>query len=322
MRTNANVYDPFTQELFLKDGVSPRALHATVDALRMNIRVKDVMGDAIPGALSGADKIFTRSDTFFFVDRQVVKFTDLVETATEDNFRVGEEIQESGSGAKGEVLEVTSKEVVIKNIYDALFTGLGTLTGQDSTITATADGVETRVLNLVNDVAWMHLAGNPAGGALARIIANDATTFTTQVAMYTGATAAMIFANADEAVTATRIEEDYPRPLMDGELISVTGSLDGTEGKAAVLPIDCSGAAVALTLPDVRAVPVDQQYCFVGVDVETNAFTLLSPLAGQTLDGVDISSGGVPYADIDADGDFLIIQREGNGWVTMKDGIQ
>lgn len=321
MRTNAKIFDPFEQEFVLPEGVSPRNLDATVNALRMSVRIKNVIGTAIGGALSGSDKIFTRT-TGYFIDRVIIPISGIVATETESNFRVGEHVVETTSNADGIVVEVTPTQVVLKTITVAQFTGNKTLTGQSSTVTATGGTVTEKLTDLSNKLAWVHVSGTPAAGELTRIISNTATTFTTLAAMFTGGTAVILFDDADAAVAAMQIEEVTPKPMMSGELVAATATLDGTEGAAAVLPINCAEGAVALTLPDVRAVPEDQQYAIVGVDVETAAFTLVSPVAAQTLDGTDISSGGTPFADMDANGDFIIIRRSGGVWVTMTNGVQ
>jgi len=319
MRVQSQIFDPFTQQLMLPAGVSPAVLEAVVAALQSPVRVTNVTGTAIPGTLSGANKVFTRSDGKFHIDRQVLTVKDIVATQTEALFRVGEEVWEAG-GAKGTVAEAFGATVVMKDVYNAVFTGIGALTGQSSTVAATGDGVQTRILPLANQLVWAHVTGSPAAGALVRVIANNATTLTTLEAMLTGATAVMLFAAEEDAVQAMEIEVDKPLTYMQGIRKTTTGALTAAEGNAVVLLVDATAANMVLTLPDVRSVPENQQYCFVGIEVEAKTFKIASPVAAQTLDGVNILA--VQYAAMNANGDFLIIKRLGDVWVTMTSGIQ
>jgi hypothetical protein len=84
---------------------------------------------------------------------------------------------------------------------------------------------------------------------------------------------------------------------------------------------DTGSNDVLITLPDLRTIDINQQIMILGKDATTNSIDVQSYNAAQTLDGTDISSGGTPLATIDADDDYIIIQRNGLVWVTVQDGI-
>jgi metal-dependent HD superfamily phosphatase/phosphodiesterase len=84
---------------------------------------------------------------------------------------------------------------------------------------------------------------------------------------------------------------------------------------------DTGSNAVKVMLPDARTLVDGTQIHIYGKDATTFALTVESPIAAQTLDGTDISSGGTPLATLNADDDYIVIEMRSNLWTTQVDGI-
>lgn len=331
MKADARLYDIFGAKLRMPGGTDSTFALAWMLALylsKIGTRLLGVTGDVITGTLSGADKIFTRDDGKFFVRSQVLTVENVVGTDQDETYRIGEGITQTGSGAKGVVRAVNPGEtttiLTVDTITVALFVGSDDIAGDDSTVAADVTTVETKAQNLKNFLVFAHVSGNTQAGEFVQVSENDETTLTTGVAMMSGATAIVMFQGEDAAAMAVEVglQPENQAPAVIVPLSSASETLPvSTLPMAYVCPIDCSGNAVNAVLPDVRQVPEGHEYAFVGVDVVSNAFTITAQNAAQTLDGVDISAGGTPFADVDANGDSLVIRRSGAVWIIAQNEI-
>lgn len=316
MKPLYELFDPWTEKLVLRDGYTPAALNAFVNALKTPVVVNSIAGTAIAGALSGSDKIFTRS-AGYWIDRVRIPISSVSGT-----FVVNEQVTETTSSATGYIEEITGTYLVLKPPFaTAQFTGAKTLTGGTSSATATGGTPVETLTNLKNQVAWAHLSGSTGNGKLVRISTNTATTFTTITAMQSTATAAIIFKDQEVAAEAMDIVQDVYKGLNVASTAAATYAVAASLGEAVVLIATTGSNAVAMTLPATYLVPEGQIYMVYVSDATTNAFTLVAASAADTLDGTDISAGGTPLATLNADGDHTVIQKRGGVWVTIYDGI-
>lgn len=331
MKADQRIYDVFGAKLRMPGGIDATFALAWMLALYLSqfgTKLLKVAGDAITGVLSNADKTFTRNDGKFFVRSQILTLSNVVGTDDDETLRIGEGITQAVSGAKGIVRSVnpgeTTTVIVVDTITVALFVSSQAITGDDSTVAADVDAVETKLLDLANQVAFAHMDGDTTRGEFVIIVSNDATSFTTNTAMFTGATAIVLF--QDESAAAMAVDmgiNNDMRPLPEFVAASAASvTLPGTDSRVTQnVLVNAAANAVNVALPDVRTVPEGHEIVFVGIDVETNAFTFTAVNAAQTLDGVDISAGGTPYAAMDANGDALAIMRSGGVWVTSRNAI-
>lgn len=320
MKLLKDVYDPYTQKLVLREGADPNVLLAALGLVGDSPKITAVAGTAIGGSLSGGNKTFTRSAGYWV--EQVITLTATPTVA----FQVGETVTEATSNATGVVDGRTAgNQLVLHTVATALFVGTYGLTGGTSGATATGSSVVTRTLNLSGQIVWSHVAGTTSTGVLSQIVSNTNTALTLDRAALASGDAGILFHDECDLINAMTFAKGDVAGSMAGKAAtaaSVTVALSDFNGSHLIVLADTAANAVAVTLPDARVLQDGQQIAIVGVDAETNAITVVSPIAAQTLDGTDISSGGTPLATIDADGDYIIVQKtSSNVWVTAENGI-
>lgn len=314
-------------ELQIPDGVDGALALAYMKAFEQNaigVQVASVAGTAIGGSLSGANKIFTRTTGFDWIKSQVLK----VGAITVAAFTVGEAVTQATSSAAGVILSVEAggdySYVTIGTITVAVFDATHEITGSTSGAKATPTAVTTNLVNLIGWWVYAHVSGNTANGAFVRVATQTAyNILTTDEAMPAAATAIILFPD-EIAVRAALdlVSSSGAANLMKAEAATTATYVMTDNGVSErVVIADTGSNDVLITLPDIRTVDMNQQIMIYGKDATTNSIDVQSYNAAQTLDGTDISSGGTPLATIDADDDYIIIQRNGLVWTTVQDGI-
>lgn len=293
---------------------------AEVEALKLNERgfvTNSVSGTAIAGTRTDNDT-FTRS-AGYWVDEVKIDHGGYTGIPV-----LGEEVTETTSGAKGKLKEITSTHIVIRfPITVAAFVGDKLLTGAGG-FTCTGNGtIVTDVSNLAGQWVYSHKSGDLTDGLWMQVVSNTSTTVDVDGTLHSTGTAIILFSSASAARDAismdVAIDEYSAMQVISASAATVT--LTSTSGKHQLVIADTGSNNVAITLPDTRTLPQGAQIFFYGKDATTNAITVVSPVAAQTLDGTDISSGGTPFADINADDDYMVIEMRNNLWTTQVDGI-
>jgi hypothetical protein len=294
---------------------------AIMEALKLNERgfiVNTVSGTAIAGTRTDADT-FTRS-AGYWVDEVRIEHGGYTGTP-----QLGEEVEETTSGAKGKLKEITTTHIVIRfPITVAAFVGDKLLTGATSGFTCTGDGtITTDVTDLVGQWVWSHTSGTLTAGVWCRVVSNTSTAINVDATLHSVGTAVILFASAAAARDAynmdLNIDEYSAMQVITATAATVT--LTSTSGKHQLVIADTGSNAVKVMLPDARTLVDGTQIHIYGKDATTFALTVESPIAAQTLDGTDISSGGTPLATLNADDDYIVIEMRSNLWTTQVDGI-
>lgn len=325
MRAIRELFNLRTKEFEVKDGTDGDLANAFMKAYEANavgVKINSLDGTAITGTLSGSDLIFTSGSAFQWINTQT-----LTVGAITGTIAVGNAITQATSSAAGVVLGVEeagdTNYITIGTITVAAFNGTNVVTESVNGGTATPTSVTTALQNLEGYWAFAHVSGT-LEGSFTKVVSNTAAALTFDEAAPASATAVILFVTDEAAIAAMDLvskgSASAVAKVESATAASVTLTSDDSINPRIVL-VDTGSNAVVVTLPDIRLVDDNQQIFFIGLDVETNAFTFQSYNAAQTLDGTDISSGGTPFATVDANGDYIGIQRDGLVWVTIQDGI-
>jgi len=315
-----------TLELQVPNGMDGALALAHMMALRENavgLKINSLAGTAIAGTLSGANLIFTSSSAIQWIHTQRLTVGAITGTMV-----VGEAITQATSSAAGVVLGIeegsTTNYITIGTITVAAFNATNVVTGSTSGATATPTAVSTALVDLTGCWVFSHVSGTTTTGSFVKVLSNTAAAITTDAAMMAGSTAIIVFQDEDAVLNALDLVSMLDASNVAKAEAATTATYVMTSNDAIPVRIviaDTTSNAVLITLPDIRLVDVNQQIMIYGKDATTNSIDVQSYNAAQTLDGTDISSGGTPLADIDADDDYIIIQRQGLVWVTVQDGI-
>jgi len=286
-------------------------------------KITAVAGTELVCTLSGANKIFTRA-AGYWVEVEIT-----LTTAPTTPFTVGETVTESVTGSATGVVDPRSAgtQLILHTVAVAAFVGGATavFTGGTSSVVATGGTVVTTVINLSGKLCWGFISGTKITGVLGQVVSNTATAVTLDRATLVSGTALLFFNDDIDFMNAlTFAEGDIPASMTGKVISAATATLVIADfvSPHLVVQIDTNGNAVAVTLIDARVLEDGQQIMFVGQDVTSNAFTFLAAIAAQTLDGVDISAGGTAFATVDADLDYIVIEKtSADVWKIAEDGI-
>lgn len=290
---------------------------AALHAMELNAKgfTFSVSGTAIAGTRTDADT-FTRTSGFW-IDEVYIEHGGVTGT-----FVVGEAVVETTSGASGFVKEITASHIVIRGaITTAAFVGDKLLTGGTSGATCTGDGtISTTYTDLKGYWVFSHASGTVTAGSWMRVTSNTGTTVDVDGTLHATGTGIILCKNAAEARDA--ISMNVNDALATGFFYEPVAdmTIPDTVGFWTTIRASAASADVNITLPDASNVPDNAIIHIMTVDATTNSIDVTSPSAAQTLDGSDISSG---FADLDADGDYMTIQKIGSNatWRTIFNGI-
>jgi len=316
-------FDLRTQKLDPRrmENQAPLLTTAILEAMKMNERgfiVNTVSGTPIAGTRTDADT-FTRSADYW-VDEVKIDHGGYSGTPV-----LGEEVEETTSGAKGYLKEITTTHIVIRGpITVAAFVGDKLLTGGTSGFTCTGNAtITTDVTNLVGQWVYSHASGTLTNGVWCRVVSNTSVAINIDGTLHSVGTAVILCASAAAARDAfdmsQNIDEYSAMQVISATATTVT--LTSTSGKHQLVIADTGSNAVKVMLPDARTLVDGTQILIYGKDATTTGLTVESPIAAQTLDGTDISSGGTPLATLNADDDYIVIEMRDNLWTTQVDGI-
>lgn len=321
MKLTNTVYDPFTQKLALKEGRSPEHLLAAIALVGNKPKITAVAGTELVCTLSSVT--YTRA-AGYWVEVEVT-----LTTAPTTPFTVGETVTESVTGSATGVVDPRSAgtQLILHTVAVAAFVGGATavFTGGSSGVVATGGTVVTTVVNLSGKLCWGFISGTKTTGVLGQVVSNTATTVVLDRATLSGGTAILFFNDDIDFMLALTFDVgDIPGSVTGKLITAATATLvlgDFTSAHLMVI-IDTASNTIDVTLPDARVLEDTQQIIFIGQDVTTQAFTFLAAIAAQTLDGVDISAGGTAFATIDADNDYIIIEKtSADVWKIAESGI-